>query len=79
MEANGYLRLTDYGLAKIIKEDEKITGYAGTPEYIAPEMLNDENYNFSVDWWTLGIVAYELVSGKTPFYTGGKNYRKMEK
>ncbi|XP_065908998.1 cAMP-dependent protein kinase catalytic subunit beta-like [Dysidea avara] len=62
----GYCKLTDFGYAK------KFTGrtwtLCGTPEYVAPEMILHRGYNHSVDWWSLGILAYEMVRGIPPFY-----------
>lgn len=52
---------------------------AGTPDYLAPEILNEEQYSYPVDWWTLGILTYEMITGVCPFYTGQQNPAKMYK
>jgi len=65
LASNGYLRLIDFGLAKFIKS--RTFTHCGTPEYMAPEILLNKGYGFSVDWWGLGILLYEMVSGVDPF------------
>lgn len=62
----GHIKLTDFGLSKSI-EDVTNT-FCGTAEYLAPEILLQEEYGFKVDWWALGIVFYEIMYGDTPFY-----------
>jgi serum/glucocorticoid-regulated kinase 2 len=66
------LKVIDYGLARILKEDEKRSTICGTPEYQAPEMLRGEKYDKNVDWWALGILLYEMKFGFTPFYNSNK-------
>jgi len=70
MGEDGYVCLTDFGLAKIVKGDRMANTYCGTPDYMAPEILNHQPYDFAVDWWALGVLAYELVVGFTPFFNG---------
>jgi serum/glucocorticoid-regulated kinase 2 len=78
MDEDGYICLTDFGLAKIINEENKMAfSFCGTPEYLAPEILNEVGHAFPVDWWALGILTYEMVVGFPPFYTGSSTNHKM--
>jgi serine/threonine protein kinase len=66
--ADGYLKLADFGLAKTLDKKKPLTySFCGTTEYLAPEIIKDEGHGFTVDWWTLGILIYELRTGRTPF------------
>ena len=65
---DGYLKIIDYGLAKLLNGTQLAKTFCGTPEYLAPEMVENKGHDFSVDWWALGILIYELMIGVTPFY-----------
>jgi serine/threonine protein kinase len=65
INTNGYLKLTDFGFAK--KVDGKTYTICGTPGYMAPEILLSKGHSKSVDWWTLGVLLYEMVVGIDPF------------
>lgn len=69
LNSEGHLVLTDFGLSKSIgtKTDDSCTSIIGTPEYMAPEILRGEEYDYAVDWWSLGCVIYDMMSGKPPF------------
>ena len=67
IDADGHIRLVDFGLAKSLCNGEKEKAFCGTHEYIAPEMIEGSEYGFAVDWWSFGVVAYELMFGLTPF------------
>jgi serine/threonine protein kinase len=68
MDDEGYLKLADFGMAKHIKGDEKAMSFCGTPEYLAPEIITGEGHNKSADWWSFGILIYEMLCGIPPFY-----------
>jgi serine/threonine protein kinase len=68
IDTNGYLKLTDFGFAKKLAPGSKTYTLCGTPEYLAPEVILQQGHNSSADWWTLGILIYELVAGMPPFY-----------
>ena len=65
LDKNGYLKITDFGFAK--KVPFKTYTLCGTPEYIAPEVLLNKGHGKGVDWWTLGILLYEMMTGQPPF------------
>ena len=63
--SDGYLKLTDFGFAKVI--EGRTYTLCGTPEYLAPEILLNKGHGKPVDWWTLGIIIYEMLAGIDPF------------
>lgn len=67
-DSNGFLHLTDFGLVKKIKNDEDTKTFCGTSEYMAPETILERGSGRSVDWWSLGILLYELIFNVPPFY-----------
>ncbi|OHS98020.1 Serine/threonine-protein kinase AtPK1/AtPK6 [Tritrichomonas foetus] len=64
---DGHIKLTDFGLSQDIGKEGSSRSMCGTLEYIAPEIVTNQTYSFSVDWWSLGILAYELIFQRTPF------------
>jgi len=66
LTSDGYLKLTDFGFAKRLVEHRTYT-LCGTPEYIAPEVLLNTGHGKPVDWWTLGILIFEMSVGRPPF------------
>ncbi|KAI9340978.1 kinase-like domain-containing protein [Pilaira anomala] len=67
LDEQGHAHLTDFNIATTIKNQKPITSIAGSFAYIAPEVLLKRGYLASVDWWSMGIVLYELLFGKRPF------------
>ncbi|XP_042633326.1 RAC-gamma serine/threonine-protein kinase isoform X5 [Cyprinus carpio] len=69
LDKDGHIKITDFGLCKEgITEGATMKTFCGTPEYLAPEVLEDNDYGRAVDWWGLGVVMYEMVCGRLPFY-----------
>ena len=65
----GHIKLTDFGLSKIMNNIEKDKTYTvcGTPVYVAPEVLTGQGYDKLVDWWSLGVLLYEFLAGYSPY------------
>jgi serine/threonine protein kinase len=66
MDVDGYVKLADFGLSKFIEKKQTFS-FCGTAEYLAPEILGMKGHGIQVDWWTFGILIYEMVTGRPPF------------
>ncbi|XP_069089714.1 cGMP-dependent protein kinase 2-like [Pleurodeles waltl] len=67
LDKHGYVKMVDFGFAKELRKGEKTYTFCGTPEYLAPEILRNEGHDFAVDFWMLGILAFEMMVGRPPF------------
>uniref|UniRef100_A0A8C7DJ93 Protein kinase C n=1 Tax=Oncorhynchus kisutch TaxID=8019 RepID=A0A8C7DJ93_ONCKI len=68
LDHEGHIKLTDYGMCKEgIRPGDTTSTFCGTPNYIGPEILRGEDYGFSVDWWALGVLMFEMMAGRSPF------------
>ena len=69
LDKDGHIKLADFGLSKIMLEKNKAKAFTlcGTPDYLAPEILEDKGYDKTVDWWSLGALIYEMLVGYSPF------------
>ncbi|XP_012879338.1 PREDICTED: G protein-coupled receptor kinase 4 [Dipodomys ordii] len=67
LDDHGHIRISDLGLAREVPEGETVRGRVGTIGYMAPEVIDNETYTFSPDWWGLGCLIYEMIEGHSPF------------
>lgn len=81
MGEDGYLYLADFGLAKEMTNRDFTSSFCGTPEYLAPEIIQNKGHNHAVDWWSIGILVYEMIVGFPPFYHSNQQtmYELIEK
>eukprot|EP00930_Biecheleria_cincta_P083759 TRINITY_DN73269_c0_g1_i1.p1 TRINITY_DN73269_c0_g1~~TRINITY_DN73269_c0_g1_i1.p1 ORF type:complete len:346 (-),score=54.02 TRINITY_DN73269_c0_g1_i1:22-1032(-) len=74
LDAEGHAMLTDFGLSKAgIADNFSARTMCGTPEYLAPELLDSRGHGRAVDWYSLGALVYEMLTGLPPFYTQDRN------
>ena len=67
LQENGYLQLIDFNVSKIIEDGGSTSTCTGTPLYRAPEIKPGAQYTKKIDWWSIGIMAYEMLVGCHPF------------
>ncbi|XP_064624162.1 RAC-beta serine/threonine-protein kinase A-like isoform X2 [Lineus longissimus] len=69
LDKDGHIKIADFGLCKEeMSYGTSTKTFCGTPEYLAPEVLKDNDYDRAVDWWGTGVVMYEMMCGRLPFY-----------
>ena len=73
IDEDGYIKLCDFGASVHFQGTKKETSFAGSPEYASPEMITHEGHTIMSDWWSFGILIYELLYGITPFFNKDKN------
>ena len=67
VDNNGYLVIIDFGVSKSLDEELNTDTVVGTKEYMAPEIKKRSQYGKEIDWWSIGIMIYEMMFGKSPF------------
>ncbi|XP_063243758.1 cGMP-dependent protein kinase, isozyme 2 forms cD4/T1/T3A/T3B isoform X2 [Bacillus rossius redtenbacheri] len=67
LDNTGYVKLVDFGFAKKLQHGRKTWTFCGTPEYVAPEVILNRGHDISADYWSLGVLMFELLTGTPPF------------
>ncbi|XP_072393988.1 cGMP-dependent protein kinase, isozyme 2 forms cD4/T1/T3A/T3B isoform X3 [Diabrotica undecimpunctata] len=67
LDNSGYVKLVDFGFAKKLQTGRKTWTFCGTPEYVAPEVILNKGHDISADYWSLGVLMFELLTGTPPF------------
>jgi protein kinase A len=75
LDYKGFVKITDFGFCKVLKD--RTYTLCGTPEYLAPEIVQNKGYGQSVDWWSFGVLIYEMAAGYSPFSKGNPDQMEM--
>lgn len=75
LESDDKIKVIDFGTARKFTHGKKLKGIIGTPFYMAPEIFNEKKYNEKADVWSLGIIMFVLLTGKSPFL--GNDFEKI--
>ena len=80
LDSEGHIRLTDFGLSKlgIQSKNAQTNTFCGTPEYLAPEIIKGTGHSCAVDFWSFGILLYEMISGINPFKNNKSRVEKLK-
>ena len=68
LDSAGHCKISDFGMCKKIEPNGKAQTFCGTPDYIAPEILRGQMYGFAVDFWSYGVLVFEMLNGYSPFH-----------
>ncbi|KAF9137353.1 camp-dependent protein kinase catalytic subunit [Mortierella sp. GBA39] len=68
IDAQGNVKITDFGFAKHLADNDTAWTFCGTPDYLAPEVIKSKGYGKAADWWSFGIFIFEMLAGYPPFY-----------
>jgi serine/threonine protein kinase len=78
IDSKGYAKLTDFGLSKEgIKDNQSAHTFCGTPEYLAPEIVDGKGHGKAVDWWSVGAIMFEMLTGQPPFQLKDNNRKEL--
>ncbi|GFT78716.1 ribosomal protein S6 kinase 2 alpha [Nephila pilipes] len=78
LDADGHISLTDFGLCKEALSDQKAYSFCGTVEYMAPEVINRKGHTTAADWWSFGVLMFEMLTGALPFQGANRKETMMQ-
>jgi serum/glucocorticoid-regulated kinase 2 len=74
IDIDGHIKLADFGLSKVLPSIDSLSNsFCGSPEYMSPEMLLGCGHGFAVDYYSLGAILFEMLTGLPPFYSTDRN------